>query len=334
MRRREFLWLLGYGAAASWISLAAAQQTSKVYHIAIVSNATPVSEMTETGNRRYRAFLKELRRLGYVEGQNLIVERYSGGGPLERYRGLVREIVRSSPDVVLASTANLVADFKAHTTTIPIVAAIYDPVALGLVESLARPGGNITGATAPAIEIGGKRLGLLKEAIPRLSRVGLLIAPALMGEQGTAMLKEASKKAGITLVGGPLENPFGETAYRRAFAAMVQERAEALYVADQGENLANRRLIVELAEKHKLPAVYPYRAFVETGGLMAYETDVADEYLHAADAVAQILKGIKPGDIPFYLAHKFTFIINLNAAKALGVKISPTLLARADEVIE
>jgi putative ABC transport system substrate-binding protein len=174
----------------------------------------------------------------------------------------------------------------------------------------------------------------LKEAIPKLSRVGLFVPPTLEGQRGTALLKEASEKAGISLVLAPLDSPYDETVYRRAFAAMVQEGAEAVYVGEQAENWANRRLIVELAERHGLPAIYFYREFVDIGGLMAYETDVADRYRHAADAVVQILKGTKPGDIPFYVVRKFNFVINLKTAKALNLDIPPTLLAQADEVIE
>jgi putative ABC transport system substrate-binding protein len=312
--------------------LVLAQQATKVYRIAIVSPATPVSEINETP-RLYGAFFGELRRLGYVEGQNLVVERYFGGGQPEHYPEMVSKVVRSSPDVIFVVTLKLLLDLKAQTTTIPIVTAVYDPVAWGFAESLARPGGNITGS-ALVIEIGGKRLGLLKEAIPKLSRVGLVVPPTLFGQRGTAILKEASEKAGISLVLAPFDSPYDETVYRRAFAAMVQEGAEAVYVGDPVENWANRRLIVELAEKHRLPAIYPFREFVEIGGLMAYEQDVADGYGHAADAVAQVLKGSKPADIPFYVVRKFNFVINLKTAKALNLDIPPTLLAQADEVIE
>jgi putative ABC transport system substrate-binding protein len=332
MRRRDFLWLLCYGVAASAPWAVSAQQASKTYRIAIVSPATPVSEINDS-NRFFGPFLEELRRLGYVEGQNLVVERYSGGGRVEHYPEMVSNVVRSNPEVVFAITVDMLLALKAQTATIPIVAAVYDPVAMGFAESLARPGGNITGSAA-LIEVGGKRLGLLKQAIPKLSRVGLLVPPTLVGQRGTAILKEASEKAGISLVLAPLDSPYDETIYRRAFAAMVQAGAEAVYVGEQVENWANRRLIVELAERHGLPAIYFYRGFVDIGGLMAYETDVADDYRHAADAVVQILKGTKPGDIPFYVTRKFNFVINLKTAKALNIDIPPSLLAQADEVIE
>jgi putative ABC transport system substrate-binding protein len=174
----------------------------------------------------------------------------------------------------------------------------------------------------------------LKEAIPTLSRVGLLVAPTLVGQHGAATLKEASTMQDISLVGSPLDSPFDEAAYRRAFAAMVQEGAEAVYVADQQESWPNLQLIVELAEKHRLPAIFPMSEAVKMGGLMAYAIDYSDQYLHAAAAIDQIFRGTKPGDIPFYQATKFDLFINLKTAKALGIEISPNLLARADEVIE
>jgi putative ABC transport system substrate-binding protein len=328
MRRREFLWLVGFGPAASWSCSVLAQQTTKVYRIAIVVPAGPVSRIGETYQPNWRAFFGELRRLGYIEGQNLVVERHSAEGHPERYPELVGAVVRSNPDAVYISTLSLAREFKTQTTTVPIVANAIDPVALGLAESLARPGGNFTGTYAP-IEIWGKRLDLLKETIPTLSRVGLLMAPTLVAQRAAAMLKEASEKKGIRLVGSPLTSPFDETAYRRAFAAMVEEGAEAVYVADQYESWPNRDLIVELAEKHRLPAIYPMPEAVKMGGLMAYAIDYADQNLHIAAAIDQIFRGTNPGDIPFYQATKFDLLINLKTATALGIEISPNLLARA-----
>jgi putative ABC transport system substrate-binding protein len=333
MRRREFFGVVGGGIAATVPGFARAQQTAKVYRIAIVVPAGPVSRISETYHPNWRALFGELRRLGYIEGQNLVVERYSAEGYPERYPDLVGAVVHSNPDVVYIGTLSLAREFQTQTTTVPIVANLIDPVSLGFARSLARPGGNFTGTYAP-IEIWGKRLDLLKEAIPTLSRVGLLVAPTLVAQHGAAMLKEASEKKGIRLVGSPLTSPFDETAYRRAFEGMVVDSAEAVYVADQHESWTNRDLIIELAEKHRLPAIYPMPEAVETGGLMAYAIDYANQNLHMAAAVDQIFKGTKPGDIPFYGATKFDLLINLKTAKALGIEISPNLLARADQVIE
>jgi putative ABC transport system substrate-binding protein len=333
MRRREFLWLSGLAVAASTPGSVWAQQTAKVYRIAIISQSTPPNQMTETGFAQYRAFLGELRRLGYVEGQNLVVERFSSVGDADRYREMMSDVVRSNPDAVLTTSLNPVLDLKAQTRTIPIVGYMPDPMALGIVPSVARPGGNITGVYT-AFEIWGKCLGLLKEAIPTLSHVGLLIAPTLNGQRIAAVLEDRAGSLSISLVGPRLDDPLDETAYQRAFAMMAQERVQGVYVGYQAENFANLRLIVALAEKHRLPAMYSFREAVKIGGFIAYAPDFADAYLHAADTVAEILKGTKPGDIPFYQATKYDLIINLKTAKALGIEISPNLLARADEVIE
>jgi putative tryptophan/tyrosine transport system substrate-binding protein len=334
MNRRDFLSLIGTALTGTPF-FAHAQQTTKVYRIATVSVAVSVSEMSETGAEHYRAFLGELRRLGYVEGENLVVERFSAEGHPERFREIVGEVVRRSPDAVLAiSGPGLLSEFKAQTATIPIVGHSADPVGLGIVQSLARPGGNITGvSTDGGPEIWGKSLGLLKEAIPKLSRVGLLV---MRGEKSVAaVLKEAADKIGIAIVGPPLDEPIDETAYRGAFAEMVREGAEAIYVAPgTGAFFAHRQLIVELLEKQGVPAIYPFSAYVEIGGLMAYVADVPDVFSHAANQIDQILKGTKPGDIPFYQARKFDLFINLKTAKTLGLEMPSSLLAQADEVIE
>jgi putative ABC transport system substrate-binding protein len=338
MRRREFVWLLGFGVVASVPYGGRAQQTSKVYRIAIVSPASPVADMSEGGTTSFRALLGELRRLGYVEGQNLVVERYSGGGQLEHYREVVADVVRSRPDAIVASSSTLVLELKAQTTTIPIVAGgIGDPLASGIVPNLARPGGNITGTSVEGwLGISSKRLGLLKEAIPRLTRMGLLVTPTAANQRVRATLKEAADKIAISIVSSPLESPVDETAIRRAFGAMVQADAEAVYVSEAAEFFPPRprQLIVELAEKHKLPAIYSFREHVEIGGLMAYAADVPDAWRHVADALAEILRGTEPGDIPFYQANKFHLVINLKTAKALDIEIPTSLLAQADEVIE
>ncbi|HEV2551050.1 MAG TPA: ABC transporter substrate-binding protein [Stellaceae bacterium] len=334
MRRRDFLWLLGCGVAAShpWYVCA---QTSKVHRIAMVSGGVPIAQMSETGAENYRVLFGELRRLGYVEGQNLMVERYFGGGRSKEYGKLVSDVLRGSPELVLVTASNLMLEFKAQTTTIPLVGDVGDPIALGITSSLAHPGGNITGVASDAgLEVWSKRLSLLKAAIPTLSRVGLLVTPTPFGQRGAAVLKEACDKEGIILIGSPLDTPIDETAYRRAFATLAQEKVEAVYVGEEGEHTPHLRLIIELAQKHGLPAIYAYRWVVQAGGLMAYAADLPDRFLHVAKQIDQILKGTKPGDIPFYQAQKFRFVINLKTAKALGIEISPNLLAQADEVIE
>jgi putative ABC transport system substrate-binding protein len=320
--------------AASTVGRAHAQQNTKVYRIAIVSPASPVSEMNEA-NAMYGPFLDEFRRRGYVEGQNVVIERFSGEGRAEHYREMLSNVVRSRPDAIIAFQNQLALDLKAQTTTIPLVVGIVDPVGFGVVPNLAHPGGNITGVDGDTgLQLWGKRLALLKEAVPKIARMGLLIVPNELGKRGAAAVKEAAEKIDVALFDSQLTTPLDAAAYRRAFAAMVEERVEAVYVGSHYENWTNRRVIVSLTEHHRLPAVYGNDGFVEIGGLMAYQPDWADVRRHAADAVAEILKGTKPGDIPFYQARKFDLAINLKTAKALGIEIPNSILAQADKVIE
>jgi putative ABC transport system substrate-binding protein len=255
-------------------------------------------------------------------------------GRTEHYAELAREVVRSKPDLIFASGTDTVRHLKAATATIPIVGVMGNPVGWGLAASLAHPGGNITGISIDAgPEIQTKFLELLKEASPRVSRVGV-IARGLPGSPYTKALEEAAQSLGILLLSPRLEGTIQEAEYRRVFEAMVQEHADALYVRPDPENTPNRRLIVELAEKNRLPTIYPFRGFVEAGGLMAYSVDLADIFSRAAGYIDQILKGTSPGDVPIYQPAKFEFVINVKAAKAIGLTIPPALALRADEVIE
>ena len=333
MRRREFIAVLS--GAAAWPLAAQAQKSPEMRRLAIVNPSNPVAELTETGNTRYVAFFKELRQLGYVEGQNIAVERYSGEGRTERYAELASKVVGRNPDLILTNRSLLVLKFKAATTTIPIVGLMADPVRFGIVESLARPGGNITGVSTDAgLEIWGKRLDLLREAVPGISKVGYLASRGAWESASTAVLQGAAERMGISLIGPPLEGPLQEQEYRRVFEALAQGHPDALIVGDQAENLTYRRIIIDLAAKSGLPALYPYREQAEAGGLMAYAPDLLDLFRRAAGCVAEILNGAKPSDIPVYLASKFALVINLKTAKALGISIPQTLQVAADEVIE
>ena len=333
MRRRDFITALG--TAATWPLAARAQQPAKMKRIAIVFPSAKVSEISVSGPPRYRAFFEELSRLGYVEGQNLGVERYSGEGRPERYAELARDVVNTHPDLILAVAARLSLDFKMATTTIPIVSIINDPIALGLVASIARPGGNITGVTiSGGLELIGKRMGLLVEAMPKLSTVGYLVSRPYWEDPRGAAAREAAKQAGISLKAALLGSAFNEAEYQRVFRSMEQDRADALMVSEDAEHVTNRATIVELAAKGRIPTIYPFREFVEVGGLMAYSIDLADIYRRAANLIDKILRGANPGDIPFYQPTKFELSINLKTAKALGLEMPAMLLARADEVIE
>jgi putative ABC transport system substrate-binding protein len=332
MKRRDLITAL---LVAVTTAHAQAQQTGKVYRMGMAHPSHRVADLSETGAIPfYRAFFRELRRLGYVEGQNLLVERYSGEGRTQQFAELVRNVIRSSPDVIYTVGFGLVFEFKA-TTTIPIVCVADDPVAYGIVPSLARPGGNITGVSGDAgLEILGKRIELLREAIPAMSKIGYLASRANWETFVGAAMREGAHRAGIFVVGSPLNAPFTEAEYRRVLTSMAQEGADVLFVDTEAVHLTNRRLIVELAEKARLPSIYGFRDFVEAGGLMAYAIDWPDMGRHAAGQIDQILRGTKPGEIPFYQPTKFELVINLKTAKTLGIEMPASLLAQADEVIE
>jgi putative tryptophan/tyrosine transport system substrate-binding protein len=331
--RRQFIATLS--GAAVWPLAARAQQRVAHHRIAFFHPAIPASLITETGGgSAWRAFFAELRRLGYVEGENLIIERYSAEGHHDRYADLAREIVTSNPDLIVTGTNPVVIVFRAATSTIPVIAFMLDPLEAGLVTNLARPGGNITGITLDAgIEIWGKRLEILKEAIPLMAKAAFLgMRDGWDGSSGQ-FLRDASARLGISLIsmvpqtGTPSE-------IERAFTTMWQQRPDAVLVSGEGDLYAHRRLIAELAEKNRLPVMCPYRDYVEAGGLMAYTVDLAELLKRMADDVHQILNGTKPGNIPIYQPTKFELLINLKTAKALDLALSPALLARAAELIE
>ena len=294
MRRRDFITALG--TAATWPLAARAQQPTKMKRVAFVIPATKISDITVSGRPFFRAFFEELSRLGYVEGQNLGVERYSGEGRTERYAELARDVVNTHPDLILALGAHLSLDFKKATTTIPIVTLVIDPIALGLVASIARPGGNITGITiAGGLEIIGKRIGLLVEAMPKLSTVGYLATRPYWEDARGKAAREAAKRAGILLKATLLGSAFNEAEYQRVFMSMEQDRVSAFVVSEEPEHVTNRATIVELAAKGRIPSIYPFREFVEDGGLMAYSIDQVDMYRRVASLIGKILEAPIPG---------------------------------------
>jgi putative ABC transport system substrate-binding protein len=332
MRRREFTAGLLL-AAAPWP--ARAQQRPTKPRIAIFHPAIPVSLLTETGGgTAWRAFFAELRRLGYVEGENITIERYSAEGHHERYADLAREIVATTPDLIVTGTNPVVLAFKARTSAIPIVAFMLDPIKAGLVTNLSRPGGNLTGITLDAgIEIWGKRLEILREAVPSTTRATFLgMREGWEGSFGQ-FLRDAGGRLGISL-SSVLPRNGTATEIERVFTEMAQQRPDAVLISGEGDLYANRHLISELTLKHRLPAISPYRDYVDAGGLLAYTVDLAELLRRLADDVHKILNGAKPSDIPIYQATSFQLLINLRTAKALGLTLPPALLARADEVIE
>jgi putative tryptophan/tyrosine transport system substrate-binding protein len=330
MRRRDFTAGVLLACAAR---TARAEERAKQHRIAIVIASGPVARINDPASRAWQVFWQELRRLGDIEGQNLTVERYSGEGRPEGYADLAREVVSRNPDVIVPISPPIMQAVSAATSTIPIVGSgAY--TRLGLVPSLARPGGNITGITVDVgEEINGKRLQILKEAVPSASKVAVLaMRTAWEGTDGQ-QFREAGRQLAISLIplllqeSTPLE-------YQRVFGEFAQPSPDAIIISGTAELYPYRQLIVELVEKSRWPAMYPYREYAEAGGLMAYGTDLAELWQRIADDLHQVLNGAKPADIPIYQPTKFEFLINLKAAKAIGLTIPPALLAIADEVIE
>jgi putative ABC transport system substrate-binding protein len=324
MRRRDFITLAG-SVVAAWPLTA----FGKVQRIAIVLPSQPVTTIAETNDEPlWHAVFSELRRLGYIEGQNLLIERYSGG---ERGSpNLTRDVVSRNPDLIIPVSTNLTLKFKAATTSIPIVGVFGLPIEGGIVPSLARPGGNITGAaTDVGIEQWFKRIQLLQQVAPQATRLAFLETRA-----GREQFGPKEGEGGVTWVGPPLNYPIDEAEYRRVFAGLATDGADGIVVSDEEETWVKRRLIVELAEKTRLPAIYPFKEFVQAGGLMSYGIDVPDVGRRVANMVDQILKGAKPSDIPVFQPTKFELVINLRTAKELGITVPATLLVATDEVFE
>jgi putative tryptophan/tyrosine transport system substrate-binding protein len=328
MRRREFIMLFG-GTAATWPLAAHAQQPAgRVYRIGYLSIIS--------GEHSYaiKAFEEGLRRLGYRVGENVVIEYRFADGELERLPALARDLVRLGVDVIVCgNNVNTVEVMKA-TTTIPIVMTTsVDPVRAGLVASLARPGGNVTGLAVDAGgEILSKRFELLKETLPNLSRVGILFNPdnAASRSRLTSTMKIAPT-LGLTTI--PIEAR-GLDAFEQAFAIMVRERAQAFVMQGDSVLFNHRSQIAELALRNRLPAASVQRELAEAGFLLTYGSDIRDLYRRSAVFVDKIFKGAKPADLPVEQPTKYELVINLKTAKALDIIVPPTLLTRADEVIE
>jgi putative ABC transport system substrate-binding protein len=327
VERRTFL--AGTGAVLLAAPLAAeAQPAGKVTRIGMLE---PTSMALNAAN--LDAFRQGLRELGYVEGKNFVVEYRSADGRGERFPDLAAELVRLKVDVILTRGTPAVIAAKNATRTIPVVmAASGDPVLSGVVASLARPGGNVTGLSAIVGEVSGKRLELLREVIPGVSRiVGLfnMSNPIDALQWKETEIAASSLRVQLQLLDVRKPGDFG-----RAFDAATKQRAGALVVGVDALTWANRRSIVDLAAKNRLPAIYAAREFVDAGGLIGYGVSYPHLYRRAASFVDKILKGAKPADLPVEQPTKFELVVNLKTAKALGLTIPPSLLQRADEVIQ
>jgi putative tryptophan/tyrosine transport system substrate-binding protein len=326
VRRRAFITLIG-GAAAAWSLAVGAQQAAKVPRIGFLfyGSPGPAPEID--------AFRQGLHEHGYIEGQNIAVEYRYAGGQLEQLPALAAELVRRKPDVIVTPTTPASVAAKQATSTIPIViAGVADAVGAGLINNLARPGGNVTGLTSVSAELGGKRLELLKRIVANASRISVLYDPTDPSNVLVLkVLQEAAPALGLTLQPLAVRAP-GE--FEGAFVAMTRERADALFGAAGVLTYEHRKAVVDLAAKSRIPTLWGHRQFVDVGGLMSYAVNFYDQCRRAASYVDHILKGAKPSDLPVQQPTKFDLIINLTTAKALGLHVPDNLLALADEVIE
>jgi putative tryptophan/tyrosine transport system substrate-binding protein len=328
MRRREFIALVG--GAVAWPVAARAQQSERMPRIGNLMN---VPENDRESPARIAAFLEGLQQLGWTDGRNVRIDHRWAGGDAERYRRYAAELVALAPDVILATASPSVIALQQATRTVPIVfVQVIDPVGGGFVASLARPGGNVTGFTAFEYGMSAKWLELLKAIAPRLTRVAVVRDPTITAGIGQfAAIQVAAPSFGVEL--SPVDvRDADET--ERAVAAFARTSNGGLIVTASPAIATQRELIMMLAAKHGLPAVYPFRYYAAAGGLISYGSEWTDQYRRAAVYVDRILRGEKPADLPVQAPTKYELVINLKTAKALGLTVPPTLLARADEVIE
>ena len=329
MRRREFISLLG--GAAAWPLAARAQQPDRVRRIGVLMPGAADDPDYQTRNA---AFLQGLGELGWTVGRNVRIEYRWGAGDLDRFRRYAAELVALSPDVVLAAAGSIVGAFQQASRTVPVVfVTTIDPVGGGWVESLSRPGTNATGFASYEFSMSGKWLELLKEIAPSVKRVAVIRDPSVpAGSGGLAAIQTVAPSLGVELT------PVGvrdAAEIERAITTFARgSNGGVIMVGPPSSVQRHRDLILALATRHRLPTIYPARSFVINGGLISYGADPIDQYRRAAGYVDRILKGEKPADLPVQAPTKYELVINLKTAKALGLDVPPTLLARADEVIE
>jgi len=327
MRRRDFIKVIA-GSATSWPLAAHAQQAGKIWRIGMLDTVS-----RELNSANMDVFLENLREYGYLEGKNLIIDYRSAGGRNERLPVLVSELVALNPDVVVLRGTPEALAVKNATSTIPVVmSAVVDPVAIGVAASLSRPGGNFTGMTSVVTELEGKRLGILKEVVPGMKRVGVLgdhTNPAVQMEW-----REVQIAARSLMIDAIVFDVRHAADVSHAFDVAVSEKLDALLVRVDGTTRPNRQLIIDLAAIHKLPALYSAKEFIDEGGLIAYAVSYVDLYRRAASLVEKIFKGAKPSELPIERPTKFELVLNLKTARALGLTFPPGVLATTDEVIE
>jgi putative ABC transport system substrate-binding protein len=330
MQRREFITLLG-GAAVAWPRAARAQQADRMRRVGVLESRTADDP---EGRARLAVFAEGLRELGWTEGRNVRIDYRWAAANADRHRTYAAELVALAPDVILTSASASVTALQQTTRTVPIVFVnIIDPVGAGFVASLARPGGNATGFTLFEYSLSGKWLELFKEIAPNLTRIAILRDPAIAAGIGQFAVIQAMAPPSFGVELSPIDERDGGE-IERDIAAFARAPNGGLIVTASSGAVANRDLIIMLAARHRLPAVYPFRYFVTSGGLISYGPDTTEQYRRAASYVDRILKGQKAADLPVQAPTKYELAINLKTAKALDLTVPPSLLARADQVIE
>jgi putative ABC transport system substrate-binding protein len=330
MRRREFITLIG--GAAAWPLAARAQQPSRIRRVGVL---IPYAESDAEAQTQVTAFREALDQFGWHDGNNLRVDYRWTGGDVGRIRTFAKELIALQPDVILGRSTAVTRVLLQETRTIPIVfVVVSDPVGDGLVDSMARPGGNVTGFTNVEASLGGKWLELLRDISPRISRVAVMFDPKTAAGGGAyymRLVKEAAASLAVNVAATPVQDGAD---IERAIEVFTREADGALIVTPDVTTTIHRAVIIAAAAQHRLPAVYPFRYVAAEGGLASYGVDVVDLYRRATGYVDRILKGEKPSDLPVQAPTRFELVINLKTAKTLGLTVPPTLIARADEVIE
>jgi putative tryptophan/tyrosine transport system substrate-binding protein len=326
MRRRDFT--TGILGAALWpLAVAQAQRPEKLPRVGVLTTSPPAD------NRISQAFLGELRRLGWVEGQNVTIEWKVTAGQIERFDTLAAELVRTGADVIVAPNPNATLAARRATASIPIVMInTPDPVQLGIVDSLARPGGNVTGTSSLSADVSAKQVQLMKELLPRMSRlVVIAVVTNPWHRYAIAAIEPAAHSLGVEIVVVTAHEP-GD--FERSFADIARDRSQAALVLADPMSFFHRGSLAELGIRYRIPTAYGLREYAEAGGLMSYWADLGALYQRTAAYVDKLLRGEKPENLPIEQPTKYELVINLKTANALGIEVPPALLARADEVIE
>jgi len=331
MKRRQFV-AAAVASAAGFNCLSIAALENKIFRLALIHPSRPVEQMTSKGSPFYGALFSELEKLGFVEGRNLEVARYSALGSHDALHEVVHEAALLHPDAILASSGRTVLMLKKETQSVPIVGFVSDPISYGIVNSLAHPGGNITGVIVDGgIETWQNRLELLRAAKPSIKRI-FQVAPRSAWESRVGIaINEAAQKVGLDLIGPPVESPHQAAEYRRAFSEV--NSPDACMINAAPENLTSRKLICELTIEARILAMAPYREFAVDGCAMSYDVNLSDLNTYAAHQIASIFQGRSPGDIPFYQPKNFSLVINSSVIERLGLTLDANILARADELL-